>query len=102
MKIQLIFISFLLIFVIPNALGEPVLFDRNFKAEEFTSGISFPVQMDFVGNDLLVLEKGGDVRLMRGGVLYDEPADSWSTMCEAHSEQNEKARHGEAKKVKVF
>ena len=74
MKIQLIFISFLLIFVIPNALGEPVLFDRNFKVEEFTSGISFPVQMDFVGNDLLVLEKNsGDVRLVRDGILHDDP-----------------------------
>lgn len=35
-------------------------------------------------------------------IWHDGESDTWSTMCEAHSEQNEKARHGDAKKVKVF
>ncbi len=35
-------------------------------------------------------------------IWYEEESDTWSSMCEAHTERNEKARHGGAKKVKVF
>ncbi len=35
-------------------------------------------------------------------IWHDEESDTWSSMCEDHSEQNEKARHGEAKKVTVY
>lgn len=38
----------------------------------------------------------------RKEIWYDEDTDTWSSMCVAHSEQNEKARRNEAKKVKVF
>ena len=63
-----------MVFTISNTYGEPVLFDQNFKAEEIVTGINFPVQMDFVGDDLLVLEKNsGNVRLVRDGTLQDEP-----------------------------
>jgi hypothetical protein len=33
---------------------------------------------------------------------YDEESDTWSSLCEKHTEQNDKARVNEAKKVKLF
>ncbi len=35
-------------------------------------------------------------------IWYDAESDTWSSMCEAHTEQNEKARANKAKKVKIF
>jgi glucose/arabinose dehydrogenase len=42
--------------------------------ERFVSGIAGPTSMAFVGDDLLVLQKGdGQVRLVRGGMMQPEP-----------------------------
>ena len=48
--------------------------DSDFKIEEFASGLFVPVNMEFIGNDLLVLEKNsGTVRHIKDNVLLDSP-----------------------------
>ena len=52
----------------------PIVLDSDFKIEEFVSGLFVPVNMEFVGNDLLVLEKNsGTVRHIKNNVLLDSP-----------------------------
>ena len=44
------------------------------KIEEFVSGLLVPVNMEFVGEDLLILEKNsGTVRHIKDNVLLDSP-----------------------------
>lgn len=68
------FLVLLAVWILP-VFGEPVLKDQNLVAEEFVSDIPHsPTTMAFIGNDLLVLQKtDGQVRLVRDGVLQDEP-----------------------------
>jgi len=52
----------------------PIVLDSDFKIEEFVSGLFVPVNMEFVGNDLLVLEKNsGTVRHIKDNLLLDSP-----------------------------
>ena len=53
----------------------PFITDSNYTVEKFATGLEFPVSMDFVGDDMLVLEKhsGKVIRISNDGVLYDEP-----------------------------
>ena len=53
----------------------PYVTDSNFVVEKFVSGLEFPVSMDFVGDDILVLEKhsGKVMRISENGVVYDNP-----------------------------
>ena len=52
----------------------PIVLDSNFKIEEFVSGLFVPVNMQFVGDDLLVIEKNsGMVRHIKDNVLLDSP-----------------------------
>ena len=53
----------------------PFITDSNYTVEKFATGLEFPVSMDFVGDDMLVLEKhsGKVIRISDEGVLYDEP-----------------------------
>lgn len=52
----------------------PVIRDTNFIVEEFVDGLNWPTTMAFVDDDILVLEKNtGKVRLVRNGVLVQEP-----------------------------
>ena len=53
----------------------PILLDSDFKIEEFVSGLFVPVNMEFIGNDILVLEKNtGTVRHIKNNLLLDSPA----------------------------
>lgn len=53
---------------------EPVIMDTDFKIEEFVGGLSVPVNMEFVGNDLLVVEKNsGKVRQIVDNNLLEKP-----------------------------
>lgn len=58
-----------------SASAEPVLHDDGLVLETYASGACCGVTtMDFVGqDDILVLQKGGKVRLIRDGVLRSEP-----------------------------
>ena len=53
----------------------PFVTDSNYTIEKFASGLEFPVTLDFVGDDMLVIEKhsGKVMRIADDGTLYDEP-----------------------------
>ena len=58
----------------PDFKTFPIVLDSDFMIEEFVSGLSVPVNMDFVNNDLLVIEKNsGTVRLIKDNTLLDSP-----------------------------
>tara|TARA_Y100001936_G_scaffold204215_1_gene207546 strand:+ start:1378 stop:3123 length:1746 start_codon:yes stop_codon:yes gene_type:complete len=58
----------------PDFKTVPVVLDSDFKIEEFVSGLFVPVNMEFVGDDLMVLEKNsGTVRLIKNNLLLDSP-----------------------------
>ena len=58
-----------------NALAVPSINkDPNLKIETLVSGLSSPTSMAFVdNNNILVLEKGGQVRLVSNGILQEKP-----------------------------
>ena len=53
----------------------PFITDSNYTIEKFVDGLEFPVNIDFIGDDMLVLEKhsGKVIRISDEGALYDEP-----------------------------
>ena len=55
--------------------SELTVFDDEYIIEKFVSGLNFPVTMDFIGNDLLVLEKntGKVIRINENGEIDKEP-----------------------------
>jgi aldose sugar dehydrogenase len=53
--------------------GAPVLSDKSLRVELVAEGLSFPTSMQFLGDDILVLQKEGQVRLVSQGRLFDEP-----------------------------
>jgi len=66
-------ITFLLIGV-SVVFSEPYIIDPNFSVEPFVIHLIHPTSMEFIGDDILVLEKEtGNVRLVRNGVLQKEP-----------------------------
>src|ERR687888_536293 len=58
-----------------TALAAPsITKDPNLKVETLVTGLSSPTSMAFIdNNNILVLEKGGQVRLVSNGVLQDKP-----------------------------
>lgn len=59
--------------------AQPRLKDPNLQVESFVSGLASPTSMLFLDeNNILVLEKEGNVRLVGNGVLQDEPLVSLS------------------------
>lgn len=68
-----------IIYLIHNssiALAAPsITKDSNLKVETLVNGLSSPTSMAFIdNNNILVLEKGGQVRLVSNGVLQNKPA----------------------------
>ena len=54
--------------------SEPYLLDNDFTVEKFVTGLDLPVTMEFMGNDLLVVQKNdGKVRLIRENILQNQP-----------------------------
>lgn len=71
---SLIIIS--LVIIVQNNLlyAQPSLRDPNLKVDSFVTGISFPTSMLFLDeNNILVLEKDGNVRLVSNGLLQAQP-----------------------------
>ncbi len=71
---SLIIIS--LVIIVQNNLlyAQPSLRDPNLKVDSLVSGISFPTSMLFLdANNILVLEKDGNVRLVSNGMLQAQP-----------------------------
>jgi aldose sugar dehydrogenase len=61
--------------LVQNAAAQPsIIKDRNLKVESLVSGLSSPTSMAFLdNNNILVLEKGGNVRLVSNGQLQSQP-----------------------------
>jgi glucose/arabinose dehydrogenase len=59
----------------PTALAAPsITKDPNLKVETLVKGLSSPTSMAFIdNNNILVLQKGGQVRLVTNEVLQDKP-----------------------------
>jgi len=73
MKIISILITIFLVIGVNFVFASPYTTDPNFVVELYVSNVTRPTSMAFIGNDILVLEKGtGDVRLVRDGILQDE------------------------------
>ena len=53
--------------------SQPLIKESDFLIEEYASGLKFPTTFDFIDNHILVLEKDGNIRLVKDGVLVDEP-----------------------------
>jgi aldose sugar dehydrogenase len=57
-----------------TAHAEPYISDTTLNVDPAVKGLSSPTSMEFLDdNNLLVLEKGGNVRLVSNGVLQEEP-----------------------------
>jgi aldose sugar dehydrogenase len=71
---SLIIISLVIIEQSNLLYAQPSLRDPNLKVDSFVSGISFPTSMLFLDeNNILVLEKEGNVRLVSNGMLQPQP-----------------------------
>lgn len=53
--------------------GAPYIDDPDFFIEEFVNGVRLPTSIHFINDDMLILEKDGNVRLVRDGVLEPDP-----------------------------
>ena len=72
--IVILLIGFIFMNTFPDVVGEPILFDDNLILEEYTKEFGWGyTTMTFVGNDILILEKNGIVKLIRDEVLQKEP-----------------------------
>ena len=73
-----IFVTIVLItsfFSLSEVNAELTVFDDEYIIEKFVSGLNSPTTMDFIGNDLLVLEKatGKVIRINEDGSMDKEP-----------------------------
>ena len=84
--IKIIFLTFSILLIICIQLSNEHLFvnaekeydivikDPNLVIEEYVSGLQLPVMIDFIGDDMLVIEKAeGTVRIIKDGILIPEP-----------------------------
>lgn len=64
-----------LIYKSPTAFAAPsITEDPNLKVETLVNGLDSPTSIAFIdNNNILILEKGGQVRLVSNGVLQDKP-----------------------------
>ncbi len=53
--------------------NEISLRDPNLVVEEYVSNLKYPVMIDFIGNDMLVIEKDGRIKIIKDGILKSEP-----------------------------
>jgi len=59
---------------ITNAFAEPVLYDENLILQVYARDIGWGyTTMTFVGDDILLLQKLGEVSLIRDGIIQKEP-----------------------------
>ena len=62
-------------FSLSHVYAEPTIHDDDYIVERFVTGLYFPTTMEFIGDDILVLEKntGKVLRIQDNGVIYVEP-----------------------------
>ena len=70
-----LFVIIITISSLSQVNGEPTTSDEDYLIEIFATGLKFPTTMDFIENDILVLEKntGKVIRIKNNGIMYDEP-----------------------------
>ena len=69
-----IFMSFVSLQNVLLVFAQPTISDPNLKAELVVGGLSSPTSMAFLdNNNILLSEKGGNVRLVLNGQLQQEP-----------------------------
>ena len=54
-------------------INDIVMKDLDLIVEEYVSGLDKPVLIDFIGEQMLVIEKDGTVRIINDGILNPEP-----------------------------
>jgi len=53
---------------------EPELLIGDYKLEKFVTGLNVPITLDFIDNDILVLQKNdGQIRLIQNDILQEQP-----------------------------
>ena len=70
-----VFIITIFSFSLSQVYAEPIIYADNYTIEKFVTGLEFPTTMDFIGDDILVLEKntGKVIRIQANGTPYNEP-----------------------------
>jgi len=66
-------IFFVLLIGNVHVFAEPFMTEPNFLIEKYVSGLSWPTKMAFMDDEILILEKFGNVRLVKDGKLQSEP-----------------------------
>lgn len=61
--------------VFEYAFGEPTVLDSDYKVEQFVTGLSDPVHMEFVDTDILVIQKndGKIIHILNDGTILPDP-----------------------------
>ena len=59
--------------MIDRTINPPMVSDKNFIIETFVQDLERPTTMAFLGNDIIVLEKSGSVKLIQNGYLLRDP-----------------------------
>jgi len=73
--VSMVLVGFIFMNVVPDAFGEPVLYDDNLILEVYSQeffGWGYTT-MTFVKDDILLLEKNGYVHLIRDGIKHENP-----------------------------
>lgn len=73
LKLVLITLVLLLIGNYQHSWAQPNISDPALKIERLVDGLLSPTSMAFIGTNILVLEKGGSVRIISNGTLENEP-----------------------------
>ena len=70
-------VSFIILLQNNLLYAQPTLKDPNLQVESYVTGLASPTSMLFLDeNNIIVLEKGGNVRLVSNGVLQGQPLAS--------------------------
>jgi glucose/arabinose dehydrogenase len=73
--VSMVLVGFIFMNLVPNAFGEPVLYDDNLILEVYSQeffGWGYTT-MTFVNDDILLLEKSGYVHLIQDGIKHENP-----------------------------
>jgi len=70
-----VFITLIASFSLSQVYAEPTVHDDDYIIEKFATGLEYTTTMEFVGGDILVLEKntGKVIRILENGVILNEP-----------------------------
>jgi len=70
-----VFITLIASFSLSQVYAEPTVLDDDYIIEKFVTGLEYTTTMEFVGDDILVLEKntGKVIRILENGVILNEP-----------------------------